>query len=79
MGSLLEKDDNWIEFSQKLKILASAIHGYAKRVSSQAKRQQSLITQAEPARNAETTSNVTLVEVMPFHLVLPASLRVLNK
>ena len=27
----------------------------------------------------ETASNVSLVEVMPFHLVLPLVLRVLNK
>jgi hypothetical protein len=79
MGSLLEKDENWIVFSPKLKILANAIQAYVKRVSSQADRQLSLISLDEPARNVQTASNVTMVEVLPFHLVLPANLRVLNK
>jgi hypothetical protein len=79
MGYLLEKDDNWKLFSPKLKTLSNAIQGYAKRVSSQAERQLNLITLDEPVRNVQTASNVAVVEVLPFHGVLPTNMRVLNK
>jgi len=79
MGSLLEKNENWIVFSTKLKVLVNAIQGYVKRVSRQVESQLSLITLNEPARNVETAFYVILVEVMPFYLVLPANLLVLNK
>ena len=79
MGYLLEKDDNWKLFSPKLKTLSNAIQGYAKRVSSQAERQLNLITLDEPVRNVQTASNVAVVEVLPFHVVLPTNMRVLNK
>jgi hypothetical protein len=59
MGYLLAKDENWIVFSPKLKILSNAIQGYAERVSSQAERQLSLVTLEEPARNVRTASDVS--------------------
>jgi hypothetical protein len=79
MGCLLAKDENWIVFSPKLKILSNTIQGYAKRISSQAERQLSLVTLEEPARNMRTAFNVSVVEVLPFNVVLPANLRVINK
>jgi len=49
------------------------------RVSCQADRQLNFTAQYEPARNVQTASNVPVIEVLPFHVVLPANLRVFNK
>jgi hypothetical protein len=66
-------------FSPKLKISSNATQGYAKRVSSQAERQLSLFTLPEPARNVRTASNVSAIKVLPFSVVLPANLLLINK
>jgi len=79
MGYLVEKDDNWKLFSPKLKTLSNAIQGYANRVSIKAERQLNLITLDEPVRNVQTAYNVAVVEILPFHVVLPTNMRVLNK
>ena len=61
------------------KTLSDLIQKYALRIDNQAKRQTRLIITEVTARTMETSSNVCIIEPLPFNATLPPRLYNINK